>query len=157
MDNKEFTLHLEQEIAWLDELNALLTVEKDILINRQFDQLEELANKKQLLSDNLENSAKRRIDFIQSSNSQHTSLSNGLTALPKEDSLLISELNKTLSEKLNLCRELNTINGQVIANNLHARQEIIHALSGNASHSVGVYNANGNITSTTDKGHHQEA
>lgn len=64
-NNKAETLitHLIQEINWVEELNTLLSEEKEILSTRQFNQLEKLAEKKQELSTKLEVSAKQRVDL----------------------------------------------------------------------------------------------
>ncbi|NYQ97047.1 flagellar protein FlgN, partial [Escherichia coli] len=65
-NNKAKTLitQLEQEINWVEELNTLLSEEKEILATSQFNQLETLAEKKQELSTKLEASAKQRVDLI---------------------------------------------------------------------------------------------
>ncbi len=151
---KALVAHLEQEINWIEELNLILGEEKNILTTCQFDQLEDMANKKQEISDKLEESAKQRLTLV----NQTTAVDKDfLKNFSTDEANQISELNIRLSEQLTICRELNTVNGQVIANNLHTRQEIVNALTGNKTDAVSVYTANGNITSKNDNSHHQEA
>lgn len=84
-------------------------------------------------------------------------LSDFLKNCATEDGIQINHLNNTLAEKLNLCRELNTINGQVIANNMYTRQQIVNALSENKSDAVSVYTSNGNLETPSESSHHEEA
>jgi flagella synthesis protein FlgN len=152
--------HLEQEINWVEELNVLLSEEKTMLATNQVNLLEELANKKQALSGKIEESAKDRIELINSSNSTKDiglSLKEFLSNCSTEQANQINKLNKQLFEQLATCRELNTVNGQVISHNIHTRQQIVNALSGNHSDAVSVYTATGNIQSAPDTKHHQEA
>lgn len=151
---KALVSHLEQEINWIEALNLILSEEKTTLASRQFDQLEELANKKQELSNKLEESAKQRLTIV---NHSVTGEKEFLKNFSTEEAKQISRLNIKLAEKLTYCRELNTVNGQVIANNIHTRQEIVNALSGNKADAVNVYTSNGTITSKNDNNHHQEA
>ncbi|HAT7072108.1 TPA: flagellar protein FlgN [Legionella pneumophila] len=158
---KTLITQLEQEINWVEELNTLLSEEKEILSTSQFNQLETLAEKKQELSTKLEASAKQRVDLIKESNPVDKPhgllLSDFLKNCATEDGIQINHLNNTLAEKLNLCRELNTINGQVIANNMYTRQQIVNALSGNKSDAVSVYTSNGNLETPSESSHHEEA
>jgi flagella synthesis protein FlgN len=157
---KKLVSHLEQEINWIEQLNNLLAEEKIMLATRQFGQLEGLAEKKQTLSTNIEESAKERMDLINNFNKNidpALSLKEFLKDCTTEESKQIDKLNTKLVGKLTMCRELNTVNGQVIANNIHTRQQIVNALSGNRTDAVSVYNANGNIKSAADNNHHQEA
>ncbi|KTC89697.1 flagellar protein FlgN [Fluoribacter dumoffii] len=161
MDNKISILsrHLEQEINWIESLNCLLAEEKEILSSRQFNKLEEFANKKQDLSNKLEESAKQRIQLINPNSNQP--MNQALTEFLKDcsagEAAQINQLNTKLAENLTRCRELNSINGQIIANNLYVRQEIVNTLSGNRENAIGVYTSNGNIESTPETTHHQEA
>ena len=71
----------------------------------------------------------------------------------------INDLNKELAEELSICRELNTVNGQVIATNIHTREEIVNILSGGTkAKDVSVYTSTGNIKSSKkSEGGHREA
>ncbi|MCL9685606.1 flagella synthesis protein FlgN [Legionella maioricensis] len=155
---KTLATHLEQEINWVEALNTLLSEEKVMLATRQFDALEELANKKQRLSDKIEESAKQRVDLISNSNTNASlSLKEFLVNCSSEETEQLNKLNNKLAELLTTCRELNNVNGQVIVNNIHTRQQIVNALSGNKVDAVSVYTATGNLKSSPDNNHHQEA
>lgn len=157
---KTLISHLEQEINWIETLNALLAEEKQILATRQFEQLEDLANRKQDLSAKLEESAKQRISLFNNSsadNSPSLTLQLFLKDCSAEETNQINKLNSKLVELLVICRDLNTINGQVIANNIHTRQQIVNALSGNSTDAVSVYTSNGDLHASSKANHHQEA
>lgn len=153
--------HIKQEIEWIKELNKTLLEEKNVLATRQFDKLEDLANKKQELSIKLEESSNERMKLIGDPETQSPStfLQQFLKQCSPADSTLINKLNTELSSELTRCRELNTVNGQVIATNIHNRQEIVNILSGNKGKDVNLYTSTGDIKpSTPDKGgHHQKA
>ncbi len=162
MNNNIKTLanHLEQEIKWVEQLNLLLSEEKMVLTARQFDALEELANKKQTLSNQIEESAKQRVALIKNSGHETeeiASLKEYLKSCTPEENTLISNLNNKLAETLTVCKDLNSVNGQVIASNIHARQQIVKALSGNNGDAVSVYTATGNLHSSAEHNHHEEA
>ena len=152
---------LTQEIAWLEELNTILAEEKIVLIERQFDKLEDLANKKEDLSNKLEGSSKERMVLIGDPEKKPTSatLHEFVKKCDRNDAHLINDLNNKLTKQLVLCRELNTVNGQVIATNIHVREELVNILSGNKVKNVSVYTATGDIQSpsTPEGGHHQKA
>lgn len=157
---KQLAHHLEQEINWVEQLNALLVDEKSVLTNSQFIELEELANKKQDLSDKLEASARQRLELIQNSGINpegNHSLQEFLKHSKGEEVQHVKNLNNQLAECLALCRELNSVNGQVISNNLHTRQQIVNVLSGKTADAVNIYNATGNVMTNNDNNHHQEA
>jgi len=164
MDNnnniKTLASHLEQEISWIEQLIVLLGEEKIALANRQFDGLEDLANRKQILSNKIEESAKIRVEIIQHANAKSDagiSLKEFLKNATSADTNEVNKLNNKLVELLTTCRELNNVNGQVISHNMHTRQQIVNALSGNKTEAVSVYTATGNMKSATDNSHHQEA
>lgn len=162
MDNKIKALisYLEQEIQWIKSLNSLLVDEKEVLVSREFNKLEEFANKKQELSNKLEESAQQRMQLINYTNPNqpiNLVLMEFLKDCSVEETNQINQLNTRLAELLTLCRELNAVNGQIIANNLYVRQEIVNTLSGNQANATSVYTSSGNIKSTTDNKHHQEA
>ena len=152
--------HLEQEIIWIEEINALLAEEKNVLDTRQYNLLESIANKKQELSGKMEESAQQRTDFINDLNAnaeKKLSLKEFLKNCSAEEANKINTLNNKLFERLTTCRELNSVNGQVISGSLHTRQQVVNILSGKSTDGIGVYTATGNIKSSTDNNHHQEA
>ena len=68
----------------------------------------------------------------------------------------VNSLNTQLSTLLNQCRELNSVNGQVIANNLYIRKEMLNTLSGHGGNAMDIYNAHGNITISRNQDHYRE-
>jgi flagella synthesis protein FlgN len=158
---KALCKHLEQEISWVESLNGLLAEEKGLLETRQYAQMEECASKKQDLSNKLEDSAKQRMEMLNATN-QAVNAADALNAFLREctetEINLVNALNSKLAHALTRCREQNTVNGQVIANNLYVRQELVNALSGNKPDAASVYNAHGNLSSSNDTNrHHEEA
>ncbi len=157
---KTLISHLEQEINWIEKLNVLLSEEKNVLVTRQFDQLDVLAEKKQNLSTQLEESAKNRMTLINGSGINipaSAALQDFVKNCSADDVSQINKLNVQLAERLTICRDLNTINGQVIANNIHTRQQIVNALAGNNNDAISVYNSNGDVKSSADKNHYHKA
>lgn len=152
--------HLKQEIEWINELNDTLLEEKEVLSTRQFNKLENLADRKQSLSNKLETSSQERLKLIgdPETKSPSTFLQQFLKECSQQQTDLINNLNKELSDVLIKCRELNTVNGQVIATNLYNGEEIVNILSGSKGKDVSVYTATGNIKSSKKgDGHHREA
>lgn len=157
---KGLIAQLEQEISWIDELNQILSEEKLILATRQFEQLEDLANTKQKLSNHLEESAQARAQLLgidKPNTDAKAALQTFLQSCSTEDAQTINNLNSKLAEKLNFCRDLNTVNGQVIASNLHTRQEIVNALTGNRAEAASVYTASGDMDAPSSPKHYEEA
>lgn len=150
--------HLEQEITWVTALNALLVEEQSILETRQFQRLEEFANTKHDLSNKLESSAQQRMELINKTDqAADVALKEFLKECSPELINQVADLNRKLAIHLDQCRELNAVNGQVIANNLYIRQEIVNALSENSADAISVYNSHGNLQSTSDQKHHEQA
>ncbi|MGL6036422.1 MAG: flagella synthesis protein FlgN [Legionella sp.] len=150
---------LEREINWVVQLNQLLLEEKNILAASLLDQLEGLASKKQELSQLLEQSASARMNLINhASGSPADSLDRYLQHCTTAQVTQINQLNNQLKDRLAECRELNTVNGQVIAYNIHNRQEIVNSLSGTKAAAVSVYTATGVMKSSSQNSeHHQKA
>lgn len=107
MDNKIKALirYLEQEIHWVESLNSLLVDEKEILVSREFNRLEEFANKKQELSNKLEESAQQRMQLINYTNPNqpiNLVLMEFLKVYSVEETNQINQLNTKLAELLTL-------------------------------------------------------
>ncbi|WP_028389568.1 flagella synthesis protein FlgN [Legionella fairfieldensis] len=157
----KLTRLLQQEIQWVKELITLLTEEKTALSARQFNNLENLAEQKELLSGKLEQSAKERMELLEINhheNQAKVALQAFLTHCSAEEVSEINQLNNHLAEELTTCRELNTINGQVISSNLSRRQELITILSGQSSSAaIDIYTAHGDVKKTAESHRHEEA
>lgn len=152
---------LQQEVNSLEKLIAILSDEKNALIERKFEALEDLANQKETLSATLEQSARERVELLQillHNNDPKSALQAFLNHCSLEETAQINQLNNQLTEKIMTCRELNSINGQVITTNLNARQEIFNILNGQTGEdAINVYNAAGNVKASTESSRHQEA
>lgn len=157
---KELVSLLEQEINWVDVLNLLLADERQALETIDVDKLEDLATKKQELSTFLEESAKQRMDLFNVANPDapvNSTLDKFLESSSVTERNHINTLNNKLAALLVQCRELNIINGQVIATQIHSRQQIVSILSGNNTDAVGVYTATGTMQAPCEHIHHQKA
>lgn len=151
---------LEQEINWVDALNILLADERLALETVDVDKLEVLAAKKQELSSFLEESAKQRMELFNISNPDDpltSTLDSFLESSTPTERDQINTLNNKLAEILVECRDLNIINGQVIATQIHSRQQIVSILSGTNTDAIGVYTATGTMQATSEHIHHQKA
>ncbi|CDZ79045.1 FlgN protein [Legionella massiliensis] len=152
---------LQGEILLISKLIDHLSEEKIALMERQFEELEALAQKKEELSQQLENSAKQRVEILEISNYDNNakqSLQIFLKQCDSEQATKIEQLNKQLAEKLATCREQNSVNGQVIATNLNTRQEIISILTGQVNNdAINTYTATGSVSSSNESSRHQEA
>jgi flagella synthesis protein FlgN len=152
---------LEQELFWVKELNILLAEEKTALSTRQFDKLEALAEKKQKFSTELEKSTKSRLLLIGATENvlPHVALQEYIKTLSPNDAKTLTKLSKELSEQITICQELNTINGQAIATNIHMRQEIIKVLTGSTEKDAATYTATGDIKNDgpNKPSHHEKA
>lgn len=144
---------LQQEIQWVEQLHGLLSNEKNALATRQFSDLDELAQQKQELSEKLEASAAKRASIQGSLASLNEFLKNATS----QEAQQLNQLSLKLGETLAACRELNTVNGQVIANNIHSRQEIVNILSGISDTMASVYSSKGTLQTTTKTQYHQNA
>lgn len=152
---------LQQEVNWIGELIVLLSQEKHALSERRFSDLEDLALQKESLAKKIEHSAGERIELLEISshkNNAKLSLQAFLSQCSAEEARQITEFNNQLSEKLVICRELNSVNGQVIASNLNTRQELIHILTGQTkANAINTYTATGSVQTNNEPSQHQEA
>lgn len=153
--------HLIQEMNWIDELNALLIQEKEAMMANQFDALEPLSEKKEVLSSLLEQSAQNRIALVNSgstlSNNPNDSLKQFLEQCSTEEALKLQKLNKDLAERLVKCRELNAVNGQIITYNLNSRKELLNIMSGKTGSASELYTATGQMDDAHLTRHHEKA
>lgn len=151
--------HLKQEIEWVQSLNILLSQERDFLIASEYHALEAVSSEKTCLSEQLEQSAKARMQLINPENQDadpKQSLQHFLTHCKKEEADAIQAQHKILAEKLMICQELNSINGQVIATNIYRREELLTIITGKESESLNVYTSVGSMAASTSTNHYKE-
>jgi flagella synthesis protein FlgN len=160
---KQFIHHLELEIQLIQELNKLLASEKEALSSRTFNELEALSLKKQELSEQLEESGKLKMTLLEDASTLKANeyLQKILLGASAKEQETIGKLNKVFSELLTICRDSNTVNGQVIATNIYTHQEIVDLLTGNKKKDpASVYTASGEIKGPGGEKrstHHKEA
>ncbi|KTD64809.1 flagella synthesis protein FlgN [Legionella spiritensis] len=157
---KDFISLLEHEIALADSLIKVLEEEKIALTERQFEQLENLSETKQSLAGQLEDAQKRLMQLVGQTDITRykQSLHDFLITCSQECADKINVLNNEFAEKLNLCREINLVNGQVITSNLVTRREIVSALTGQENAGKpDTYTASGNVKPTAGSIRHQKA
>ncbi|KTC93094.1 MULTISPECIES: flagella synthesis protein FlgN [Legionella] len=164
MTNSKITLlitQLKQEINWIDELIKRLSEEKKALAERQFTTLETIANQKETLSSQLEESANNRLQLLELpayNNDTKLALQAFLKPCSLEEANQVNQLNNQLAEKIAECRELNSINGQVISSNINSRQDLISILTGqNPSNAINIYTATGDVKTSTASSCHEKA
>jgi flagella synthesis protein FlgN len=151
--------HLKQEIEWIQSLNTLLSQEREFLIAREYHALEAISIEKISLSEQLERSTRERIQLMNPSHINEDpkeTIQTFLAGCTNLEAVQINSHNKLLAEKLLICHDLNLVNGQVIATNLHTREELINTLTGRSVDNLNVYTATGNVKSTSGNGHYQE-
>lgn len=109
----------------------------------------------------MEKSTKNRLLLIgaSESNPPQEALQKYLKTISPEEASVLTKISKELSEQIILCQELNTINGQAIATNIHMRQEIVKVLSGNTEKDASTYTATGDIKNdgSNKPSHHEKA
>ncbi|WP_367607140.1 flagellar export chaperone FlgN [Legionella sp. W05-934-2] len=155
-------VYLQQEIEWVSALNDLLLKEKEILEQNQFDQLNTVAEAKKTLSENLEKSSRQRVILMQlnpNNPQQHkAALDTFLQSLPSGQADSIRQLNEKLAHQLQICRERNSINGQVIATNLTTRKAIFDDLTSNATsdENQATYDSQGDVKKNPSSGNYQQ-
>jgi flagella synthesis protein FlgN len=133
--------------------------ERELLVTSQFHALEAISLEKTTLSDQLEQSAKERISLMNPANRQGDPkqfLQEFLNGCSKDEAEQINSHTKILAEKVALCRDLNSVNGQVISTNLHTREVFVNTITGNIADSLNIYTATGNVKSSSGKAHCQE-
>lgn len=132
------------ECQLLDELISLLKIERTVLGTSKLDELEAILERKEVLSQQLEESAAKRDAWIRETES-----------LDKD---VLRVLNESMAQKLTECNELNLINGQVINTSMRYQQELIDILTGNNMDGLqDTYAKNGELSSSSKVTHHEEA
>ena len=147
---------LKNTCIMLDYLNE----EKEMLVQSQFDKLPELAEKKQVLIEVIENNNRSKLTLL-TPLTQASKTSKLLEVLAerygKDKTKALRALNTELEDKLILCRHQNAVNGQVIIRSLENNQELIDIVTGQAQKSQ-LYNSLGKSTeSNGSQSYHEKA
>lgn len=142
----------------LDELITVLTQETEMLKKRKFQQLDSLSTDKNDLVIQLEQSFNKRMQLLKDfgdSDDPQTLLQSLLTTLSSSQAQTIQQNNQQIEAKLSQCRHTNTVNGQVIAVNLHSHQTLNNIVSGKNNVS-NTYSASGQMKGTLLSNRHEE-
>ncbi len=151
----------QMEISLLQALIEVLQKEKELLTNRNYSDLESIAQQKEELSSQLESHTKERLHLLNiesTPEASRTQLQTFLLQCSDSEKAQIQQLNEQLTELLMICREQNTVNGQVISANIHLRKDILDSLSGKQSqNTTNRYTSTGNLDTNGESTRHQEA
>lgn len=156
---QQFIEVLHQENTYINQLMNTLIEEKESLSKRDFTHMQELAVKKDNLSNLLEESSKKRLAILNAqADTAKDALNSLINSLNQEEATLVKQLNQELTNKITACRELNAINGQVITSNLNTRREIVDVLTGkDTKTAINTYSSSGNLRTHSESINHQEA
>lgn len=153
---------LEQEVAWVKELIVVLAEEKKVLEANQFEKLDTISEQKQTLSNQLEESTRQRLALLKANpnnpSEYKASLDAFLGQLSPNEAARIGELNESLTEQLQICRQGNIVNGQVIATNLMVKQANVDDLTKHPTTEQGsvTYDAKGGMKKSSGSGSSQQ-
>jgi flagellar biosynthesis/type III secretory pathway chaperone len=156
---EELKVILSDDLKNTNALLIYLNEEKEILVQSQFNKLPELAEKKQVLINQIEKNNVSKVTLLAPINQGNNS-SKLLEVLANkygvENTSELRRLNMELEEKLTLCRHQNAVNGQVIVRSLENNQELIDIVTGQAQKSQ-LYNSLGKSTDDTGtQSYHKE-
>ncbi len=117
------------------QLISCLNEEKNALDKQAFDELSELAPKKQLIIDKLRNVEQQCIDICSGNDISKYIESSGKRSL--------QTIWHSTQELLKDCRRLNEVNGLLINKHSNINQDMLTLLTGNQQQSGQTYNAQG--------------
>lgn len=150
---------LQAEIDLVEALNTLIHEEREALIEKNFELITCIADKKEALAEQLHTQTQKRLQLVcqgENADTYQSALPGYLTQLDDKTRDLIHHLNTLLSEKLITCKTGNAVNGQVITANIQMREHLLEAVG--ASHRLGAtYGEQGQVDRLRDASHHHEA
>ena len=101
-------------------------------------------------SEEHEQSGKQRMEMIGSSSDDKESIQLFLSNLQAQEAERIQDAIAKLGRVLGQCRELNAINGQIIATNMQTRTSLIDALKGQSGRdATRLYTSTGSLGEST--------
>ena len=145
------TVILQDDLEKTTDLIQLLEEEKQLLENREFLKLSDLASSKEKLISAIQSNNDRKVTILSplANNSEPSKLVDALVAqygLEKTQNL--KDLNQRLEKNLAQCRHLNAVNGQVIIRNLENNKELISIVTGQ-NQASDLYNSMGKVATTS--------
>jgi flagella synthesis protein FlgN len=157
MNTNNFKQILESDLEFTNSLIQLLEQEKQILTDREIDNLPPLIEKKQHVMEQMEENFQKRIAFLQDTvgkGSYVEQLNTFLNELSPQENQQFTDLNQKLEEGIGRCRDLNQINGQVIAVNMHNREQLLNLIQGKSQQTT--YDATGAVKHQQQQKDHRE-
>ncbi len=155
----QLTELLSEDYKCIESLQTLLAEEKEILIKREFDKLNELSENKQTLIEAIQSNNEKKITILSpfSNEKEPVKLLEALVnKFGEAKTRKLKEMNQQLEEKLEKCRRQNAANGQVIIRSLKDNKELINIVTGKTTGNE-LYNSLGKSTSsTTTNPYHQK-
>jgi flagellar biosynthesis/type III secretory pathway chaperone len=145
----QLTILLQDDLQNTKKLNQHLAQEKELLRQRDFKPLSDIAQNKQLLIKAIEENNQKKINLMAplSENGQFTDLLEQLAVkFGQQKTQALKTLNKQLEKELAKCRQKNAVNGQVIVRSLENNQQLADIVTGNTQKEE-LYNALGQSTS----------
>lgn len=158
-DSKGIAYFLQQEIVLVEALNKLIAEERQVLIEKNYEALSDIADRKEDIAQKLNALTKARIVHVCNDDSPERyqeALPAYLAKLDEKARQDIHNLNTALGEKLVTCKTGNAVNGQVVAANIQIRENLLETIG--ATHGQGVtYGEQGQVDRLRDPSHHHEA
>ncbi len=142
---------VERDLEHVENLNTLLSTEKECLTQRTYNQLKDIAESKQNLINLIEQNNQQKIELIKkylSEDSGESIMKALVTEYGVKPVAEFKALNQALEDKLEKCRHENAVNGQVIVRTLENNQELIDIITGK-SNQDNLYNAMGKVSNQT--------
>lgn len=123
---------LEDEVKYANGLLELLSAERNALAKNNGKELENIAQQKRKLAEQLELSAGRRTNhLLETSGMASTDIRDYLNhCAPTENGQELNTLWQQLSDSLNQCREQNRLNGSILESSQRSIKQAIALLQG---------------------------
>lgn len=157
--SKGIAFFLREEITLVQALNTLIVQERQILIERDYEALSNMADQKEAIAAKLNALTKDRILHVCGEDNPERyqeCLPAYLSKLDERTRNDIHELNTLLSEELVTCKAGNAVNGQVITANIQIRENLLETIGASSAQGV-TYGEQGQVDKVRDPSHHHEA
>lgn len=158
-DSNGIAYFLQQEIALVEALNKLIAEEREVLIQKNYEMLSSIADKKEEIAVQLNGLTKERIKHVcNADNPEHyqEALPAYLAKLDENTRNEVHRLNTLLGENLVTCKTNNAVNGQVITANIQIRENLLETMGASGGQGA-TYGEQGQVDRLRNSSHHHEA
>jgi len=158
-DSKGIAYFLRQEIALVEALNKLIAEEREVLIQKNYETLSNIADKKEAIAVQLNTLTKERIKLVCKTDNPEQYQEALPVYLAKLDDNTRNEvhlLNAQLGENLVICKTNNAVNGQVISANIQIRENLLETMGASGGQGA-TYGEQGQVDRLRNPSHHHEA